>query len=80
MVLGLFDQLLIFSVVSDRTARTFNRSGATGGVALDISKGFDRVWHPSLQSKPRFNWEKARFNQDEYNFNSITQDLTEILS
>ena len=43
MVLGLLDQMLIFSVVSDRTARGFNRSGATRAVVLDIFKAFDRV-------------------------------------
>ena len=31
------------TVVSDRIARAFNRSGATRVVALDISKAFDRV-------------------------------------
>ena len=36
------------TVVSDRIARAFNRSGATGSVALDISKVFDRVWHAGL--------------------------------
>ena len=51
MVLGLLDQLQIFSVVSDRIARAFNRSGATREVALDISKAFDRVWHASLLHK-----------------------------
>ena len=50
MVLGLLDQLQIFclTVVSDRIARAFNRSGATRAVALDISKAFDRVWHAGL--------------------------------
>ena len=33
----------LLTVVSDRIARTFNRSGATRAVALDISKAFDRV-------------------------------------
>ena len=33
----------LLTVVSDRIARAFNRSGATGAVALDISKAFDRV-------------------------------------
>ena len=51
MVLGLLDQLLIFSVVSDRIARAFNSSGATRAVALDISKAFDRVWHTGLLHK-----------------------------
>ena len=35
----------LVTVVSDRIARAFNRSGATRAVALDISKAFDRVWH-----------------------------------
>ena len=39
------------TVVSDRTARAFNRSGATRAVALDISKTFDRVWHAGLLHK-----------------------------
>ena len=51
MVLGLLDQLQIFSVVSDRIARAFNRSGATRAVALDISKAFDRVWPAGLLHK-----------------------------
>ena len=38
----------LLTVVSDRIARTFNRSGATRAVALDISKAFDRVWHAGL--------------------------------
>ena len=38
----------LLSVVSDRIARAFSRSGATRAVALDISKAFDRVWHASL--------------------------------
>ena len=39
------------TVVSDRIARAFNRSGATQAVALDIYKAFDRVacW-PSSQT------------------------------
>ena len=32
----------LITVVSDRIARAFNRSGATRAVALDISKAFDR--------------------------------------
>ena len=48
MVLGLLNQLLIFSqlyLLKDRIARVFNRSEATRAVALDIFKAFDRVWH-----------------------------------
>ena len=37
--------------VSDRIAGAFNRSGATGAVALDISKAFGRVWHAGLLHK-----------------------------
>ena len=33
----------LVTVVSDRIARAFNRSGATRAVVLDISKAFDRV-------------------------------------
>ena len=43
----------ILTVVSDRIARAFNRSGATRAVALDISKAFDRVWHAGLLHKLR---------------------------
>ena len=41
----------LLTVVSDRIARAFNRSGATRAVALDISKAFDRVWHAGLLDK-----------------------------
>ena len=41
----------LLTVVSDRIARAFNRSGATRTVALDISKAFDRVWHAGLLHK-----------------------------
>ena len=41
----------LLTVVSDRIARAFNRSGATRAVALDISKDFDRVWHAGLLHK-----------------------------
>ena len=41
----------LLTVVSDRIARAFNRSGATQTVALDISKAFDRVWHTGLLHK-----------------------------
>ena len=35
----------LLTVVSDRIARAFNRSGSTRAVALDISKAFDRAWN-----------------------------------
>ena len=41
----------LLTVVSDRIARAFNRSGATRAAALDISKAFDRVWHSGLLHK-----------------------------
>ena len=41
----------LLTVVSDRIARAFNRSGATRAVALDMSKAFDRVWHAGLLHK-----------------------------
>ena len=41
----------LLTIVSDRIARAFNRSGATQAVALDISKDFDRVWHAGLLHK-----------------------------
>ena len=41
----------LLTVVSDRIARAFNRSGATQAVAFDISKAFDRVWHDGLLHK-----------------------------
>ena len=43
----------LLTVVSDRIARAFNRSGATRAVALDISKAFDRVWYAGLLHKPK---------------------------
>ena len=33
----------LLTVVSDKIARAFNRSGATRALAFDISKAFDRV-------------------------------------
>ena len=39
------------TVLSDRIARTFNRSGATRAVALDISKAFNRVWDDDVLHK-----------------------------
>ena len=41
----------LLTVVSDRNARTVNRSGATRAVALDISKAFNRVWPAGLLHK-----------------------------
>ena len=41
----------LLTVVSDRIARAFNRSGTTRAMALDISKAFDRVWHAGLLHK-----------------------------
>ena len=35
------------TVVSDIVARTFNKSEATWGAALDMSKAFGRVCHPA---------------------------------
>ena len=43
----------LLAVVSDKITRSFNRSGATRAVALDISKAFDNVWHAGLLYKPR---------------------------
>ena len=41
----------LLTVVSNRIARAFNRSGATRAVALDIFKAFHRVWHAGLLHK-----------------------------
>ena len=41
----------LLTVLSDRIARTFNRSGATRAVALDISKAFNRVWDDDVLHK-----------------------------
>ena len=38
-------------MVPDRIARTFNRSGATRAIAIDIFKAFDRVRHAGLLHK-----------------------------
>ena len=37
--------------MSHRISRTFNRSGATGTVALEIFKAFNRVWYAGLLCK-----------------------------
>ena len=44
----------LLTVVSDRIARDFNRSGPTRAVALDISKAFDRAWHFRISSLMEF--------------------------
>ena len=41
----------LLTVVSDRTAGAFHKSGAT--VALDIFNAFDRAWHAGLLHKPK---------------------------
>ena len=41
----------LLTVVSDRMARAFNRSGTIRAVALDISKAFDSVCHAGLLHK-----------------------------
>ena len=41
----------LLTVVSERIARAFNRPGATQVMVHDISKAFDRVWHPGLLHK-----------------------------
>ena len=41
----------LLTVVSDQISRSFNKSGATHAVALDISKAFERVWHAGLLHK-----------------------------
>ena len=44
----------LLTVVSDRIARAFKKSGATQAVVLDISKAFDRIWYAGLLHKLRF--------------------------
>ena len=63
MVLGLFAQLQIFLVASDRIAKTFNKSGATRAVAFDTSKAFDRVWQAGLPHKLKSFWPYYFFSQ-----------------
>ena len=41
----------LLTVVSNRIALPFDRSGATLAVPLDISKAFDRVWHAGSSSQ-----------------------------
>ena len=49
LVSGLLDQMQ--TVVFDRLARSFNRSGANQAVALDVSKTFYRVLDVGLFHK-----------------------------
>ena len=44
----------LLTVVSNRIARSFNRSGTTLAVALDISSVFDKVWHAGLLHKLKY--------------------------
>ena len=44
----------LLTVVSDRIARAFNRSGTTQAVALDISKAFDVLWNFRSDIQPYF--------------------------
>ena len=46
----------LLTVVSDRIARAFNRSGATQSVAVDVSKASDRVWHVGVLYKTFVLW------------------------
>ena len=41
----------LLTVVSERIAKIFYRSGINWPVALDISKAFDRVWHVGILQK-----------------------------
>ena len=49
-----FCHLTLLTVLSDRIATAFNRSGATRAAALDVSKTFDRVWRGGLLLKLKF--------------------------
>ena len=44
------------TVLSDRMANVFNRSGAIRTVALDVSKAFDWVLHDGLLHKRKILW------------------------
>ena len=44
----------LLTVVSDRIARVFNRSGSSRAVTLDISKAFDRVWLAGLLNELQY--------------------------
>ena len=44
----------LLEISSDRSARTFDRTGATQAEALDIYKVFDMVWQANLLHKLNF--------------------------
>ena len=44
----------LLTVICDRTSRAFNRSGTTRTAALDISKGFNRIWHAGIFHKLKY--------------------------
>ena len=48
-----FEKLVsnLLTIVSDRIARAFKRSGVTHTVTFNISKAFHRVWHAGLLHK-----------------------------
>ena len=43
----------LLTVVSDRIARAYNRSGTTWAPTFDIFKAFKRVWYVGLLHKPK---------------------------
>ena len=51
----------LLTVISDRIARTFNRSVATRAAAVYIFKVFDRVWHACLLHKLRSSGISVRY-------------------
>ena len=51
----------LLTVASDRTARAFNRSGATQAAALDISNIFNRVWHGLLHKLRSYEISSQKF-------------------
>ena len=58
----------LLTVASDRIVRAFNRSGATGALALDISKTLDMVWHAGFLHKLKVLW---NFTSDIWPFFSL---------
>ena len=45
---------VFLTVVSERIARDFNKSGTAQAVVVNISRTFDRVWHAGLLRKLKF--------------------------